>query len=178
MTGTSKTTSTEEKANRTLPRAGAIGGFVIGIAALVFRPIKHRAEAHTTERGNTLLLNDVSGALSAAEITGIQAAFGGAQPVGKFLRGRHGVTHYYLQSPESRGTAQTSLNKAGASRLIVMAHGLGTNMNLYDEVVGPLLDDGFTILRYDYFGHGWSAPDDKYYSPLYPTPCLYPTPSA
>ena len=43
-----------------------------------------------------------------------------------------------------------------------MAHGLGTNMQLYDEMGGTLLDNGFTVLRFDYFGHGWSAPDDKY----------------
>ncbi|KAJ1491350.1 Alpha/Beta hydrolase protein, partial [Baffinella frigidus] len=162
MTGTNA--KPEGKGTSRVATQGAIGGLLLGVAAFLVRPKAPRvsAEATTTERHKTLLLEDAAAALSPAEITAISTSFGSTQPVGKFLRGRHGVTHYYLQSPESRGTGQTFLNAAGASRLIVMTHGIGTNMQLYDKVVSALLDDGFTVLRYDYFGHGWSAPDDKY----------------
>lgn len=190
MTGTNA--KPEGKGTSRVATQGAIGGLLLGVAAFLVRPKAPRvsAEATTTERHKTLLLEDAAAALSPAEITAISTSFGSTQPVGKFLRGRHGVTHYYLQSPESRGTGQTFLNAAGASRLIVMTHGIGTNMQLYDKVVSALLDDGFTVLRYDYFGHGWSAPDDKYSRPPFapppynlppapplhrtPRPCLHP----
>jgi pimeloyl-ACP methyl ester carboxylesterase len=131
----------------------------------MFRPVIPRAEAHTTSRGNTLYTENARDFLSEAEYNGISASFGGAQPPGRFLRGRHGATHYYLQSSTSRNAPLKSVKEAGSPQkgLVLFAHGLGTNMHLYDEMVGPLLDDGFTVLRYDYLGHGWSAPDDKYF---------------
>jgi pimeloyl-ACP methyl ester carboxylesterase len=47
-------------------------------------------------------------------------------------------------------------------RLIVLAHGLGTNMHLYDEFVEPLVKEGFAVLTYDYFNHGWSVAKEKF----------------
>lgn len=114
-------------------------------------------------RGNTRLLESPREAFKGDEFQRISTSFGGVQPPGHFLRGRHGATHYFLQSPSSGSSPLKSLKDAGSSeRLIVMAHGLGTNMHLYDEMVGALLGNGFAVLRYDYFGHGWSVPDDTY----------------
>ena len=140
-----------------------LGGLMLAGAAWVLKPVKPRAEPHTTTRGNTRFLGSVTDAMTPDEIAGVSAAFGAEQAPGQFVRGRHGVTHYLLQSPGNGRGAQTALGAQGKpARLIVMAHGLGTRMQLYDDVVGSLLDAGLTVLRYDYFGHGWSAPDDKY----------------
>ena len=117
-------------------------------------------------RGHTVCAESARDVLSEEKYKGILASFGGAPPPGRFLRGRHGATHYFLQSPGGGGDAPLkSLKQAGPSLkgLVLFAHGLGTNMHLYDEMVGPLLDDGFAVLRYDFFGHGWSAPDNKYF---------------
>jgi pimeloyl-ACP methyl ester carboxylesterase len=48
----------------------------------------------------------------------------------------------------------------GARRL-VLTHGLGDDASTWDGVVGPLVDAGLTVVRWDLRGHGRSdAPDD------------------
>jgi pimeloyl-ACP methyl ester carboxylesterase len=163
--GAASAQSTAKSSGGGAVRIVLLGAGAVAAIAYMFRPVRPRAEAHTTSRGNTLYTENARDFLSEAEYKGISATFGGAQPPGRFLRGRHGATHYYLQSSISRNAPLKSMKEAGSPQkgLVLFAHGLGTNMHLYDEMVGPLLDDGFTVLRYDYLGHGWSAPDDKYF---------------
>eukprot|EP00931_Biecheleriopsis_adriatica_P053753 TRINITY_DN31540_c0_g1_i2.p1 TRINITY_DN31540_c0_g1~~TRINITY_DN31540_c0_g1_i2.p1 ORF type:complete len:374 (-),score=70.24 TRINITY_DN31540_c0_g1_i2:69-1046(-) len=86
-----------------------------------------------------------------ASLTGL---FGHGPP-GLFLRGRHGVTHFRLQDPKSwDGTAPR--------KLAVCVHGIGTSMEVFHALVQPLLDEGFSVLRYDFFGCGWSVANDLY----------------
>lgn len=74
---------------------------------------------------------------------------------GQLLRGRFGVTHYYLQEP--------SVTVAKTPREVVMfAHGLGTNMHVYDQLATDFLAAGFSVLRYEYYNHGFSRSEDPY----------------
>jgi len=124
----------------------------------------HLVTACVAARGCTVCTESARDVLTEDEFNAISASVGEQPPSGRFLRGRHGTTHFYLQAPDSGCAPLKSLrDSSSAARLVVMAHGLGTNIHLYDEMVGPLLDDGFAVLRYDYFGHGWSVPDNKYF---------------
>ena len=39
----------------------------------------------------------------------------------------------------------------------VCLHGLGTNLGVYDDLVPHLLRSGRTVIRYDYFNHGYAC---------------------
>ena len=69
-------------------------------------------------------------------------------PEGKFLKGRHGVTHYIVD----RGNNNNESKKG----IIILCHGLGQSLKMYKEFSDILVKDGFAVLRYDYFGHGYS----------------------
>ena len=69
-----------------------------------------------------------------------------AQPAGKFLKGRHGITHYKVNHRKE------SYEKG----MVILCHGLGQSMKMYQELTDILINEGFSVLRYDYFGHGYS----------------------
>lgn len=77
-----------------------------------------------------------------------------SKPPGKFLRGKHGITHFHLQMPKA-GTQR--------SRIAVLSHGIGTDMSVFH---GPICDNlvrsGFRVLCYDFLGHGWSYSNDTW----------------
>jgi pimeloyl-ACP methyl ester carboxylesterase len=39
---------------------------------------------------------------------------------------------------------------------------LGTNLHVYDALASDLVKEGFTVLRYEYFNHGFSKSDDPF----------------
>jgi pimeloyl-ACP methyl ester carboxylesterase len=55
----------------------------------------------------------------------------------------------------------TFYEDAGNGPVIVLIHGYGADLRLWDAPVGPLLEAGFRVIRYDVRGHGRSmiAPD-------------------
>lgn len=71
-------------------------------------------------------------------------------PEGQFVKGRHGFTHYVINGPAD--------NDKG---MIVLATGIGTDHKSSKEMSDILVSDGFSTLRYDYFGHGYSKYDCK-----------------
>jgi pimeloyl-ACP methyl ester carboxylesterase len=88
------------------------------------------------------------------DIRALEALFDG-KPPGRFLNGRYGVTHYLVEEPTSAYAKQPR-------EVVCCAHGLGTNLHVYDELSKALLLAGFTVLRYDYLNHGWSKSSDPY----------------
>lgn len=64
------------------------------------------------------------------------------EPTGKFLRGECGITHF--------------VEEGSGAKLVVMAHGIGTNWLVYAPCVEPLQQAGFRVVRYSFYGHGWS----------------------
>ena len=75
---------------------------------------------------------------------------------GKFIQLSDGFTHYELKGEQSQKT-------------VVLVHGNLAPYVTWDNTVGDLIDAGFTVLRYDLFGHGFSdRPNlDKYPRSLY-----------
>jgi pimeloyl-ACP methyl ester carboxylesterase len=62
---------------------------------------------------------------------------------GRFIRLADGVTHYEIAGPDS-------------GRVVVLAAGFSVPGYIWDPLYGQLADSGFRVLRYDYYGRGWS----------------------
>ncbi|GMH80306.1 hypothetical protein TrST_g6387 [Triparma strigata] len=71
-------------------------------------------------------------------------------PKGRFFRGTHGVTHYVVEG--AAGDPSPSQPK-----YVVLIHGLGTSLEVYDDLSLSLVADGFTVIRYDFLNHGFSV---------------------
>ncbi len=74
-------------------------------------------------------------------------------PEGKLLRDRHGFTRYVLEKPDS----------GKGKGLIVLIHGLGTSLTMYKETSDKLIEEGYSVLRYDFYGHGYSKHKDLFF---------------
>ncbi|GFH56543.1 hypothetical protein CTEN210_13019 [Chaetoceros tenuissimus] len=88
----------------------------------------------------------------------LQKCLNDGGPHGRFLNERHGYTHFTIDSVEN-----------GPSRkgLIVICHGLGENTNDIQDYAQALVQNGYAVLRYDYYGHGYSCADRDYLSLTY-----------
>ncbi len=75
---------------------------------------------------------------------------GDSIPEGKLLRDRHGFTWYLLQKPDSGCT------RSKCQGLIVLIHGVGTSLTMYKNLSGKFIKEGYSVLRYDLYGHGYS----------------------
>jgi pimeloyl-ACP methyl ester carboxylesterase len=71
-------------------------------------------------------------------------------PSGKFIKTTHGYTHFIIDEPTTLITPR---------KLVVCCHGLGTDTGVYDNVTKVLQTYGYTVVRYDYYNHGWSRSD-------------------
>eukprot|EP00587_Corethron_hystrix_P006409 CAMPEP_0113302172 /NCGR_PEP_ID=MMETSP0010_2-20120614/3095_1 /TAXON_ID=216773 ORGANISM="Corethron hystrix, Strain 308" /NCGR_SAMPLE_ID=MMETSP0010_2 /ASSEMBLY_ACC=CAM_ASM_000155 /LENGTH=345 /DNA_ID=CAMNT_0000155917 /DNA_START=78 /DNA_END=1115 /DNA_ORIENTATION=+ /assembly_acc=CAM_ASM_000155 len=83
----------------------------------------------------------VTEVLTPDELTTITTCWDETEPKGKFIKDRHGFTHY-------------SLN--GEGPLVVLSHGLGTSMKAFDGIADAIVKAGYSVLSYDYYGHGYS----------------------
>lgn len=61
-----------------------------------------------------------------------------------------GSTHYELTGPED-------------GHLVVLVHGTSGPMTVWDAMVGPLTEAGFRVLRFDFYGRGYSERVDNEY---------------
>lgn len=86
---------------------------------------------------------------SSSELLQVNQAENKTGPSGSIFKGRHGYTHYVLDGCES------------SQSLVVLSHGIGTSQQMYQDVANRLNKDGFSTLRYDFFGHGYSKFDDR-----------------
>lgn len=95
---------------------------------------------------------------SEKELHILQKCLDDGGPHGRFLNERHGYTHFTIDG----------LGK-GPSRkgLIVVCHGLGENLNDIQDYAQVLVKNGYAVLRYDYYGHGYSCADRDYLSLTY-----------
>lgn len=76
-------------------------------------------------------------------------AISGPAP-GSFLDTEHGVTHYILEGPEQ-------------GKLVVLQHGIGGNTWTLQRVADDLVEQGYRVLRYDFYDRGYSETDPKRY---------------
>jgi len=86
-----------------------------------------------------------SNVFSPQELSTIQTAFNDDEIEGSFIKGRHGVTRYILNESSS-----------SSDKMIVMIHGIGGNVKMYKEFAVNVAKDGYSVLRYDLLGHGYS----------------------
>ena len=74
---------------------------------------------------------------------------------GSFLHLADGATHYEAAGPDS-------------GRVIVLAAGFSVPGYIWDSLYQGLADSGFRVIRYDYYGRGWSdRPDTRYDQELF-----------
>ncbi len=74
---------------------------------------------------------------------------------GQFARLHDGYTHYEIAGPPS-------------GRVVVLAAGATVPYYIWDPTFKALVDDGFRVLRYDYYGRGFSdRPDIPFTQDLY-----------
>ena len=85
---------------------------------------------------------------SNSELFQINEADNKAGPDGSIHKGRHGYTHYVVDRHEN------------SRKLIVLSHGIGKSQSIYQEFSNHLIDSGYSTLRYDFFGHGYSKFDN------------------
>lgn len=76
-----------------------------------------------------------------------------ADPQGNFLQTRHGVTHFVVDRDESKD--------AGRNGVVVMALGIGNNVRRYRELSTAIASEGFVVVSYDFYGHGFSKATDS-----------------
>ena len=74
---------------------------------------------------------------------------------GQFVRLTDGYTHYEIAGP-------------AAAHVVVLAAGFSVPYYIWDPTFGALVEAGFRVLRYDYYGRGFSdRPDVPYTQDLY-----------
>jgi pimeloyl-ACP methyl ester carboxylesterase len=73
-----------------------------------------------------------------------------AQAPGSFVRLSNGTTHYELAGPDT-------------GRVVVLAAAFSVPAWISDSLFQGLADSGFRVLRFDYFGRGWSDRLDTVY---------------
>jgi pimeloyl-ACP methyl ester carboxylesterase len=74
---------------------------------------------------------------------------------GRFVRLADGVTHYETAGPDT-------------SRVVVLAAGFSVPGYIWDSLYQGLADSGFRVVRYDYYGRGWSdRPEAAYDQDLF-----------
>jgi pimeloyl-ACP methyl ester carboxylesterase len=66
-----------------------------------------------------------------------------AEAPGRFVRLADGVTHYEIAGPDT-------------GRVVVLAAGFSVPAYIWDSLHLGLADSGFRVVRYDYYGRGWS----------------------
>jgi pimeloyl-ACP methyl ester carboxylesterase len=90
-------------------------------------------------------LVDVQDVLTTTELSDLTTVFQDDKPEGKFLLGRHGSTHFIYERNNNK-------NKG----MVILGHGLGASLKNFKPFADILLKNGFSVLRYDIFGHGYS----------------------
>lgn len=69
---------------------------------------------------------------------------------GRFVRLVDGVTHYESAGPDT-------------GRAVVLAAGFSVPAYIWDSLYHHLADSGYRVIRYDYYGRGWSDRSDAPY---------------
>jgi len=142
---------------RNILQLGINSGLVL-TAYLVWasRKQQNRLQIETMDSKDNTSIVHITQVLSESAISQIASSYGGSVPEGNFCKGRHGYTHYVLDQPPLDSPVPVN-DKYGD--LIVMAHGLGNSLTAYKDLSKHMTAKGYYVLRYDYFGHGYSKYD-------------------
>ena len=114
------------------PSAAGVVGRIAGVLLVVIAAVYALARATDTEK---LDIDD-------ATRTAAAKAYGGA-----YIHGRDGITHYEVAGPDS-------------APLVVLAAGASVPGYIWQPTFDSLKNAGYHVMRYDYFGRGWSDRPD------------------
>ena len=81
------------------------------------------------------------------ELSAITSSWDESEPPGRFLQDRHGFTHYCLEGVEDGSSSKGT---------IVLCTGIGVSHHGFEFFSGYLVAAGYSVLKYDYYGHGYS----------------------
>lgn len=135
---------------KSLFRREAVLALVIGLVTNRFLDNKKAITNPllSSDKPPQLSLVDPNEVFTSNELSTLTTVWEDDEPEGKFLKGRHGITHYKVD----RENNDTKSKKG----MVILCHGLGRSLKMYQELTDILLKDGYSVLRYDYFGHGYS----------------------
>jgi pimeloyl-ACP methyl ester carboxylesterase len=142
-----------------VPRAAQLGAASLALLAsylLVRRQRHHQYRTRDMSSTETSVsVVDVSRVFQASELSQVTSSYGeaNAKPQGLFIQGRHGYTHLIIDEPPSH---VNPIENDKYGNCIVMAHGLGTSATAYSDLAAHMTSLGYFVVRYDYFGHGYS----------------------
>lgn len=100
-----------------------------------------------------LNLVNYSDVFSDQEYNSLLLSWNNAPPEGKFLKDRHGYTHFVLDKPKDEVACRKGM--------IVLAHGIGTSLSMFKSTASSLTKEGYSVLRYDYYNHGYSKYEEE-----------------
>ena len=90
-----------------------------------------------------------SDVFSKRELVALRSTWDDNGPEGSLLKDRHGFTHYIIDRPKKGMQPSTK-------GIIVPSLLLGTSVHVYQKLAAILVDDGYTVLRYDFYNYGYS----------------------
>ncbi len=131
----------------------AVLALVLGSSCILYSVNKKRIMTASSSSESApsqpipLKLIDASETFTEDELSALIHAWQDEKPEGKFLKGRHGTTHYVVDRHD---------NNSEKKGMVVLGHGLGSSLKVYKDFAIVLANEGYTVLRYDYFGHGYS----------------------
>jgi Lysophospholipase len=99
-------------------------------------------------------LVDASDVFTNEELDDLLVCWNEDKPRGRFLKDRHGYTHFQIV-PGGQKEKEHDASKG----LIVVCHGLGVSYYAFDKFAQYLTNAGYSVLQYDYYGHGYSKYD-------------------
>lgn len=112
-------------------------------SALLARPTKAIASVSIPK----MKIIPPSECFSEKELQTLAVCYDEDEPKGKILAARHGNTHYRVYGTQ---------NGPSAKGLVVLSHGIGVSHHAFEEFAQSLVESGYSVLSYDYFGHGYS----------------------
>jgi alpha-beta hydrolase superfamily lysophospholipase len=107
-------------------------------------------------------LLDASAVFTKEELDALLVCWNEEKPRGRFLKDRHGYTHFeFVKGGQEIGDDDDDNDKSSRSSkgLIVVCHGLGVSYYAFDKFTECLIKAGYSVLQYDYYGHGYSKYD-------------------
>jgi len=107
-------------------------------------------------------LIDVSEIFTKEELNALLVCWNEETPRGRFLNDRHGYTHFQFLKCEQEGQQGITTDDSSprtSKGLIVVCHGLGVSYYAFDKFAKYMNNVGYSVLQYDYYGHGYSKYD-------------------
>jgi hypothetical protein len=146
-----------KKSHTNLNKSSLASGVAVAAFAATFAAVSmvamgtsrrrsRKKESDFEEQVNPILVQPTQ-IYTPKELEVLRTCWDGSNPERGLLKERHGYTHFVLDGLE---------NGPSKKGLIVVIHGVGESSKSPKEFADCLVHDGFSVLRYDSYGHGYS----------------------